>query len=212
MLIEKRTNRTQNIIFIKFLLSLIALIIVMFVVNYTRVQYLNQVYRLDRSNDLLKESNFRYKALKSQDSELQNIVTYYNDLKNNKGTFDENCFSKKALQETINQAEKKFGLQDPVKLFVSNGSMLSKNMRNDALQVKVTTIKLSYFIDKYSSALLFAQEIFSSLPKYSVIKSIEIKDYETLTPSVTKWLLAAKQPNLVFTVLVMEVRNIDLND
>jgi len=213
MIINEMTLSIKNILFFKAVCITIAVICLTYTINELSTEVTQSNDNYSKASIIYSGALERFNAINKQSENLDEAMAKYQTLKKIATShIDDDCFNKEAYETSILNASKTNGIKDNPAVFISSGLGSRINPQNESILLKVTNVKLQYHIDCFLASIEFAKSAYNSLPKYSIVRNIEILKHSSLTPDIVSWLETANEPDLIATTINMEVRELTLND
>lgn len=212
MIVDKITLRVKNIIFFKIVLLSIITTGIIYLLSTRKDAYSFMQYHFLKMETLLKEAEDRVAALDGKNESLQLAIHQYQQLKATENISLEECFDKSLYQQKIDGIEKNFAIKGKVNIFASSNAALKKDQPKQSIMMKASTVSLSYTVDNMLTAIKFAEQAYTLLPAYHIVRSIVITRQNVITPENAMLFDDTSNSELCSTRLDLEVKEIHLNE
>jgi len=203
----------KNIIFFKSIVCLVSIFSLCGLLQNVNEDYVDSVNKNKISEKFLtKETLNIYSVINSKNKLLDIYAKYFTLLS---VSTRQSCLERAELIERIASLSVKYGLHEPIDTSIkqefSNKVASKMEIGNNVVRLRNYDVKIRFASKDFATFLAIIKEIYSYMPKNTIILSVEVMQEEVLYPKMIYKLSHSQKPNLIFTKLNMRIREITAN-
>lgn len=209
-MLKHYTMHLKNVIIFKCVISFLCILIISWLLQLLNADYIKSVNEHNDTEESLAEETLKlYSIISSQHKILETFAKYSQLLSISSR---QNCQERSKIASQIIELTSKYDLNEPItvnmKQELSNDINSTTTIENNTIKIKNYSVEVKLATKKLDDFMEIIREIYSLMPKNTIILSVMIRREEILVPSLIYKLSTDRPPDLVYIKLNMRIREI----
>ncbi|MGC0372195.1 MAG: hypothetical protein DGJ47_000902 [Rickettsiaceae bacterium] len=206
-MLNKLLVHLKNVLFFKVVVYLLVFIGLILLIPIFENDLKNAQTSQDKSKIFLQTIANKLDSIDDFKSEIISINNRYNELVNMMD--DPYCEERLMLMSYIASLGKKYKLQKPINQTISRSYQYEDSVTtNHSLAIEYHIIDLYFSVKDVRQLLIISQDLYSSLPKGSVVLEQSINKIEEITPKIAASLTPGVRPSLISVKIKIMLRHV----
>ena len=201
----------KNVVFFKFTLYLIIIIISVWLIQISSNELAKSVYMNVQAEESIVKANIQLNSIVNSDKEILGSTDKYKKILET--TMYGECFKRKNIENNLHNLINKYNLSESANTIVTQSFLKNKleRTRGDHINIRNYDVKLNFSASNFTKSLEIIKEAYYLMPENTLIVSLELEDQKVLDYNIINTLSITKTPDLINTKLVLRVREIHYN-
>lgn len=200
----------KNVIFLKFFACCLGVFIIFWFLQLLNTDYIKSIIRNSLTEESLAQETLKLYSLTKSKHKILETYSRYSKLLANSSS--QNCLARRELTTNIGHLSGKYNLNEPITVLIKqdllSGIESTIGTRRDSIRIRNYDVKIMFATKNYATFLKIINEIYSLMPKNTVIISVEVKRENVLEPKVVYKLSTQRMPDMIFTKINLLLREV----
>jgi hypothetical protein len=202
----------KNLILLKFLISLLLIILLSVINNYINKEKSEYIKILHNSQEELTKSALAFYSIASSKEKMLSTYNKYIELLNQSDILM--CSQHELLANNIISLGNQYNLLEPItvqfeQIFFNN--IIDNIINKNDVIIKSFNVTVKFSTTDFINFLSLVKAIYAIMPSNTILISLKTNKQDTIEPKMVYKLNTHVTPNLIFTKLVMRIRIITIN-
>ena len=207
-MLEKKITSLKNIIFIKGSICIFLIICSIWIISSLKENYADATSKLEAIRPLIMETRIKLHEITDSNSNVAEGVVKYNEIYGK--TEELRCKEYQDILKNIEGLRTKYNLPEPINTLISGTPSKQNTGHNKQSYISVYDLKIEFGTHDTSEAFEIYRDILTTLPQYSLVYLMDIKETATITPNNISSLRTNTKPSMIKCKLYVKVRDVVL--